>query len=70
MGIRITTSEKVSALFDSVTGWAFGPTFETEDEAESFLNFTASGDDLRTLDDAELDKLHRAWLVKIGRLTA
>ena len=53
MGVRITTSEKVSALFDSVSGWAFGPTFETEDEAESFLNFTASGDDLRAPEVAE-----------------
>jgi hypothetical protein len=36
MGVRITDERHV-ALYDSTTGIAFGPTFESADEAEAFL---------------------------------
>lgn len=39
MGLRLTTAERVVAMFDSVTGWAFGPTFDTEEKAQEFLDW-------------------------------
>ena len=38
MGVRFTDSEAV-AMYDSVTGQAFGPVFADEDEAEDFLTW-------------------------------
>lgn len=32
MGVRLASQENVVAIFDSVTGWAFGPTFEHDDK--------------------------------------
>lgn len=61
MGVRTTSSEKVVALFDSVSGWAFGPVFHSEDEAEDFLEFTSNSPDLRTLTDAQLEELYKRW---------
>lgn len=65
MGVRITTQyiEKV-ALYDSVSGFAFGPTFASEDEAEAFLAFARDHEkrDLRVLNDNELEALYSAWL--------
>lgn len=60
MGIRITSQEKVAALFDSVSGFAFGPTFEDEFEAQDFLDwYLANGDgkDLRYMSGPEIAKL-------------
>lgn len=37
MGVQITGIERKSALFDSVSGLAFGPTFNSDEEAEAFL---------------------------------
>lgn len=62
MGIRTTSSEQVVALFDSGTGWAFGPVFDSEYAAEDFLDYTATGSDLRGLTDPELKRLHAKWL--------
>lgn len=64
MSIRITTTEKKVALFDSVTGFAFGPTFDHESDAESFLKFAEAQTsvDLRVLDDAEVEGLYNEWL--------
>jgi hypothetical protein len=61
MGVRTTSGEKTVALFDSVTGWAFGRVFDSDLEAEDFLAFTADGPDLRTLDDDQLDTLFCQW---------
>lgn len=44
MGVRITKDEGVVAIFDSVSGFAFGPTFADEYEAESFLAWLVQND--------------------------
>lgn len=61
-----------ACLFDSVTGYVFGPLFrESEDGAESaedcaqaFLDYIAEHDgrDARQLSPAYLDDLYAAWL--------
>lgn len=68
MGQRDTESENKIALFDSVTGWAFGPTFDTAEEVESFLTFVEkeTGDsDLRGLPPKETLAIHSAWLISL-----
>ena len=45
MGVRITDLQTV-ALYDSVTGTAFGPTFGRESEAQAFLDWLREGDDI------------------------
>ena len=71
MGTRTTASEDVVAIFDSVTGWAFGPTFENQEDAESFLEFAArdGGRDVRTYDQGELEQVHIQWLRHTGRMS-
>jgi hypothetical protein len=52
-------------MYDSVSGWAFGPTFKDADEVEDFLSFVAreaDGKDPRSMDDPELQRLHNLWL--------
>jgi len=39
MGVRTTASEGKVALFDSVTGTAFGPVFDDPFDAEEFLRW-------------------------------
>lgn len=41
MGVRLTSEENVTALYDSVTGWAFGTVFATPELAEDFLIWLA-----------------------------
>jgi hypothetical protein len=60
MGVRTTEGESVVALFDSVSGFAFGPTFGDADEAEAFVRFAereTDGTDLRRMPDDELAAL-------------
>lgn len=61
MSVRITSQEGRVALFDSVSGWAFGPAFNTEEEAEDFLAFATHHHDLRLLDTRQLQELLRSW---------
>lgn len=65
MSIRTTDSTHV-ALYDSVTGRAFGPTFESEEHAEDFVewccNNTAVG--LTRLTDTALVELHTRWFAE------
>jgi hypothetical protein len=63
MGTRITTDEGMSALFDSVSGFAFGPTFETAEQAADFLEFIekTGRPDPRTLNDEELKEVYVRW---------
>ena len=58
MGVRITDLQTV-ALYDSVTGTAFGPTFERESEAQAFLDWLREGDDIdaRKVPPATLEAL-------------
>lgn len=61
MGLRFTSAEDVVALFDSVTGWAFGPVFSTEKAAERFLRWSekqgVKNGDVRALDTRDLWEL-------------
>lgn len=61
MGVRTTSSENVVALHDSVTGWAFGPVFHSEEEADDFLIYASTGPDLRILTDDELMEIYKRW---------
>lgn len=69
MSVRITSQEKVVALFDSVTGFAFGPTFEDEESADAFLAWLRERDgrDARVLSDREIADVHHVWWVETGR---
>ena len=60
MGLRLTSAEGVTAMFDSVTGWAFGPVFEHEEDAEAFMGWARTQcqiEDLRSLSSADLFRL-------------
>jgi hypothetical protein len=66
MGIRTTESDPRVALYDSVSGFAFGPTFDTGEEAERFLRWYRNSylDDLRTLTHKELAMYFIEWSEK------
>jgi hypothetical protein len=66
MGLRYLTdpTEGVTVMWDSVSEWAFGPSFNDEDECIEFgvwLERNHGIDDARRLDLAELGRLHGAW---------
>lgn len=65
MGLRFTTRESKVALFDSVTDWAFGPVFNTEDAAERFLlwaeNHGVPDGDVRSLTNSRLYALWESY---------
>ena len=69
MGIRLTTqnvnsdNERV-ALYDSVTDFAFGPVFRSAEDAKSFLNWTAGGEDIRNWSDRRLETAWGEWKEK------
>jgi hypothetical protein len=68
MGVRITDDRNV-ALFDSVTGYAFGPVFESRDDAEDFMAwFGDHPSSLRTTPNSTLEALVHAWhLERLGK---
>ena len=57
MGVRITKDEGKVALFDSVSGFAFGPVFDDEFEAEAFLAYCRNHDlpDPRAMSDRDIE---------------
>ena len=63
MGVRNTSVEEKAAMFDSVTGTAFGPVFDSADELDDFLEFapTVEGRDLRILSESDLHALIMQW---------
>jgi len=63
MSVRLSTEENKTALFDSATGWAFGPVFDTQEEAEAFLaHLTSIGErDARHIPVGELVELALEW---------
>ena len=63
MGVRITGREGVSALYDSVSGFAFGIVFDNNEEADDFLEFAKNNEprDLRVLLDTEFSRLYSKW---------
>lgn len=65
MGVRNSTYEGVTCLFDSVSGYAFGPVFDTADEAEDFVIWatdTCGVGDLRILTWEQMHTLHDAFV--------
>lgn len=58
-GLPATGSDRV-ALYDSATGWAFGPVFGDEDEAQAFLDFLVR--DARSFSNAELEAQHKRFV--------
>lgn len=68
MGCRIMvgredgTEREMAVMFDSVTGWAFGPTFHSGEMAMAFARWVESaGTDPRVLTDAGLRRDHREF---------
>lgn len=58
MSVRITGSPGLeAAIFDSVTGLAFGPVYQSVDEAEDFIEWFAAQveTDIRTVPIAEIE---------------
>jgi hypothetical protein len=72
MGIRFVIDEprRKVALFDSTSGFAFGPVLEDEDEAEAFVDFAeiyAAGlgweqHDPRAFTSRQLEDVYAAFL--------
>ena len=65
MAVNITGIEEV-ALYDSVTGIAFGEVFQGIEAAQSFLTWLAEidGRDARTITPQELAVLRDAWTIE------
>lgn len=65
MGLRLTTEDDQVAMFDSVTGWAFGPVFANAHEAAVFLDWLDVHHDVsdaRALPLARLEELYGEYL--------
>lgn len=61
MSLRTTDNENV-ALFDAVTGWAYGPVFTSVENAEDFLAYALSkGIEVRKCSVHDVNKLHSIW---------
>ncbi len=58
------SDQEVAYLYDSVTGWAFGPQFESVEDALSFLRWLGEGKDSdpRGFTDAHLEARYVSWL--------
>jgi hypothetical protein len=71
MGTWYTSREpQRTALYDTVTGWAFGPTFENPEQADDYVRFCEARpdvDDVRALSPGRLEDLHRDWLRARGQ---
>ena len=72
MSVR-TTDERHVALYDSVTGLAFGPTFESTEHAEDFLRYFADWDesdhpvsDPRSARPGNLAAAHGEWREQVN----
>lgn len=63
MGVRILAAEGKTALYDSVSGTAFGPVFDDEHEAERFSAWVQQHHgDPRDIREDKLAQHHRDWL--------
>lgn len=69
MGVRVTDIDNV-AIYDSVTGFAFGPTFNCEDAAGDFLSWLDSNDekDPRLMTNSELESKFGEWVSVHGEI--
>lgn len=70
MGVRILSDNSKdydsACLYDSVTGWAFGPLFEDYDKAQAFLDWLDC--DARVLTDKALKAKHIEFLRHLEEL--
>ena len=68
MGVRILSGEAGACLYDSVTDWAFGPLFASEEQAEAFCAWHREhyAEDVRQLTDAELQARYSACLAALA----
>ena len=57
-------TDDAAVMFDSVTGWAFGPVFRCADDAEHFINYAryATSIEPHCLSDTLLRVMHAKWL--------
>jgi hypothetical protein len=69
MALRFVVGEVV-ALYDSVTDWAFGPIFHSEEAADRFLNWAeeqgVSDGDVRQLTNPQLVELWDRYTAQGG----
>jgi hypothetical protein len=63
MSVRVTATEGKVALFDSVTNWAFGPVFDTEEDANNFLGWCERRglEDVRLMSEQRLLWVYGQW---------
>ena len=63
MSTRVTNPDGPYAIYDSVTGIAFGRTFHDHNEAADFVDWAAkiSGQDVRLLSPGDLAQLRARW---------
>jgi hypothetical protein len=54
-GIDEAGNGPLGILYDSVTNWAFGPVFDSGDEAEAFLEYLGARDP-RAMNDTEIEE--------------
>lgn len=64
MSVRVTSTDGKAALYDSTSDVAFGPVFDTDDDARAFLEHLEEiGErDPRVIPAAELAELAREFL--------
>lgn len=65
MGVRMIVSERAGstdrvALYDSTSGWAFGPVFSDEETAQAFLDSLPN--DARSYSTFDLGQLYSAFV--------
>jgi hypothetical protein len=71
MGLRFLNDahDGTTAMYDSVSGWAFGPTFENEDAAQAFLDWCETqgvqGGDVRRVPLPELETLESRYYAEL-----
>lgn len=65
MGIRLSSVHNKVAIFDSVSGFAFGPVFDTDQEADDFVAFAERrlDKDLRTATVREIEEVFGTFLM-------
>jgi hypothetical protein len=64
MALGITNAQNV-ALFDTSSGWAFGPVFDSKEDAEDFIRYAREVNDVdpRQVATYELAVIHAAWVM-------
>jgi len=65
VGVHLTSEEGKVALFDSVTGWAFGPVFDNNTDAENFTSYAELRlqKELRSVSNSQLEEVYATWLM-------